>query len=82
MKHAGEAPVKRADDHQAGCEYIKVFHSANFFLSFVAGRLCQPQFDLKEKLFYCEEHRKDVFPVRKEYCRKQQLHENDLEHGD
>ena len=56
MKQAGEAPIKRADDHQAGCEYIKVFHSAKFFLSFVSGRLCQPQFDLKEKLFYCEEH--------------------------
>ena len=50
MKQAGEAPIERADDHQAGCEYIKVFHSANFFLSFVSGRLCQPQFDLREKV--------------------------------
>jgi len=54
----------------------------NFFLSFVSGRMCQSQFDLREKLFYCEAHIKDVFRVRKNYCRKQQLQENDLEHGD
>ena len=82
MKQADEAPIKRADDHQAGCKYIKVFHNAKVFLFALAGMLCQPQFDLKEKLFYCEEHRNDVFPLRKESCQKQQLHENDLEHGD
>ena len=82
MEHAGEAPVERADDHQAGCEYIKIFHSANFFLSFVSGRMRQPQFDLREKLFYCEEHSESVFPVRKKCRRKQHLQENDLEHGD
>jgi len=82
MKQAGKAPVERADDHQAGCKYIKVFHSAKVFLFSMSGRLCQPLFDLKEKVFYCEERREEVFPVRKEYRCKQQLHENDLEHGD
>jgi hypothetical protein len=82
MKQACEAPVQRADDHQTGCDYIKAFHSAKFFLSFVSGSMRQPPFDLKEKVFYCEAHGRDVFPLRKKCCRKQQSHENDLEHGD
>jgi hypothetical protein len=82
VKHAGKAPVKRANDHQAGCKYIKVFHNWKVILSLRVGMLRQPQFDLKEKLFYCEEQGEDVFPLRKESCRKQQLHENDLEYGD
>ena len=81
MKQAGEAPIERADDHKSGCEHIKIFHKANSFLSFVCGRLRQPQFDLKEKLFYCEKHSEGVFPVLKKRRPKHHLHENDLKHG-